>query len=95
MDAFKKKPGLEDMKPAWGKEALILDIQDSEEYWELTPTPVETLEGMSEEELRDLLDQIAEEVVPPEISLLPLAVIGGLGVLGIGVAAALAARPKK
>ncbi|GAJ04220.1 unnamed protein product, partial [marine sediment metagenome] len=56
MEKFKKKPGLEDVKPAWGKEALILDIQDAEEHWERTPTPVETLEGMSEEELRDLLD---------------------------------------
>ncbi|GAH78742.1 unnamed protein product, partial [marine sediment metagenome] len=53
MEAFKKKPGLEDVKPAWGKEALILDIQDAEEYWERPPTPVETLDGMSEEELRD------------------------------------------
>ena len=95
MGTFKKKPGLEDVKPAWGKEALILDIQDAEEYWERTPTPVETLEGMSEEELRDHLDQIAEEEVPPEVSWLPLAIIGGLGILGVGAAAALAARPKE
>ncbi|GAI60099.1 unnamed protein product, partial [marine sediment metagenome] len=60
---FKSKPGLEDVKPAWGKEALILDIQDAEGHWERSPTPIETLEGMSEEELRDCLDQIAEEEV--------------------------------
>jgi len=97
MAEFKKKPGLEDMKPAWGKEALILDIQDAEEYWERPLTPVETLEGMSEEELRELLDQIAEEEVAPEVS--PwgvLALVGGLGVVGIGAALALsAARPRK
>ncbi|GAI83811.1 unnamed protein product, partial [marine sediment metagenome] len=27
---FQRKVGLEDMKPTWGKEALILDIQDTE-----------------------------------------------------------------
>lgn len=96
MAEFKHKPGLEDVKPAWGKEALILDIQDAEEYWERPLTPVETLEGMSEAELRGHLDQIAEEEVPP-ISWLPLAIIGGLGVLGIGGALALAtlAKPRE
>ena len=89
-----RTPGLEDVKPAWGKEALILDIQDAEEYWERTPTPVETLEGMSEGELRDSLDQIAEEEVPPEAEFpWGLLVIGGVAVLGVGAAAiALTAR---
>ena len=95
MAAFKKKPGLEDVKPAWGKEALILDIQDAEEYWERTPTPVETLEGMSEEELRDQLDQIAEEEVPTEVSWVPLAILGGLGILGVGGVAAYAMSKRK
>ncbi|GAJ14577.1 unnamed protein product, partial [marine sediment metagenome] len=95
MEAFKKKPGLEEVKPAWGKEALILDIQDAEEYWERPPTPVETLEGMSEEELRDLLDQIAEEEVPavPE-EWLPLILLGILGVGGLGAIAAAYALTK-
>jgi len=92
---FKKKPGLEDVKPAWGKEALILDIQDAEEHWERTPTPVETLEGMSEEELRDQLDQIAEEEVPTGVSWVPLAILGGLGVLGVGGVAAYAMSKRK
>lgn len=97
MAEFKKKPGLEEVKVAWGKEALILDIQDAEEYWERPPTPVETLEGMSEEELRDQLDQIAEEeIVPPEISPWAIiALVAGLGVLGVGAAVAFAARPKE
>jgi len=86
MEAFKHTPGLEDVKPAWGKEALILDIQDAEEYWERTPTPVETLEGMSEAELRDLLDQIAEAEVPP-VEMWPLLALGGLGVVGLGAIA--------
>jgi len=88
---FTHKPGLEDIKPTWGKEALILDIQDAEEYWERPLTPVETLRGMSEAELRDYLDEIAEEEVPPEVAWLPLAIIGGLGVLGVGAVFALAA----
>lgn len=77
---YSHKVGLEDVKPAWGKDALILDIQDAEAHWGRTPTPIETLEGMSEEELRDILDQIAEEEVPPETpstiaQILPLMVI--------------------
>ena len=80
------------MKPAWGKEALILDIQDSEAYWERPLTPVETLEGMSEAELRDLLDEIAEEEVVDGIAWWPLAIVAGLGVLGIGAAIALGGR---
>ncbi|MBA7697337.1 hypothetical protein ES703_106002 [subsurface metagenome] len=86
---FKKKPGLHEVKQAWGKEALILDIQDAEEYWERTPTPPEELEGKSEEELRDLLDQIAEEELPPVTDMWPLLLLGGLGVLGVGAAVAL------
>jgi len=88
---FKTQPGLEDVKPAWGKEALILDIQDAEGYWERPLTPVVTLEEMSEEELRTYLDKIAEEEVPPEVAWLPLAVVGGLAVLGVGAAFALVA----
>jgi len=87
-DRIHPKPGLEEVKVAWKKEALILDIQDAEEYWERPPTPVETLEGMSEAELRDLLDQIAEEEVPtvPE-EWLPLIMLGILGVGGLGAIA--------
>lgn len=77
--AFKRNPALEDVKPGWKKDTLILTIQDSEEYWKRTPTPVETLEGMSEEALREYLDKIAEEEVP---------VVPGLGI-AIAVAAVL------
>jgi len=93
--SFDHKPGLEEVKIAWGKEALILDIQDAEAYWERPVTPTETLEGMAEEELRDHLDQIAEEEIPPdEVSpWLALALVGGLGLLGAGAAFALS-KPK-
>jgi len=92
---FMTYPGLEDVKPAWGKETLILTIQDAEEYWERPLTPVETLEGMSEAELRDYLDQIAEEEVPAEVAWLPLVIVGGLGILGVVAAIALATRAKE
>ncbi|GAI87261.1 unnamed protein product, partial [marine sediment metagenome] len=96
VELFKTQPGLEDVKVAWGKEALILDIKDAEGHWERPPTPPETLEEMSEGELRTYLDKIAEEEVPPEVAWLPLAVVGGVVVLGVGVAAvALARRPAK
>jgi len=86
---FNRKPGLEDVKPGWKKETLILTIQDSEEYWERTPTPIETLEGMSEEELREYLDNIAEEEVAPPAVGLGLAV-AAIGVLGLGALAVMA-----
>jgi len=101
LGVFKTKPGLEDMKPTWGKEALILDIQDTEgwlereERLERPVTPAETLEGMSEEELRHLLNQLGEKVVPPGIEWIAVAVVGGLAVLGVGAALALAGRPKE
>ncbi|MBA7711349.1 hypothetical protein ES703_120308 [subsurface metagenome] len=94
---FDRKPGLEDVKPAWGKDALIATIQDAEEYWERPLTPAETLKEMSEEELRDHLDKIAEEEVPPE-EISPwgiVALVGGVGILGVGAAVAFAmAKPK-
>ena len=92
MDRLEHKPGLADVKPGWGKETLILTIHDSEEYWERPLTPMETLQGMSEAELRDYLDKIAEEEVPPEVPWWPLAIIGGVAVLGVGAAIALTAR---
>ena len=92
---FKTYPGLHDVKPGWGKETLMLAIHDSEEFWERPLTPAETLEGMSEEDLRDYLDQMAEEEVPTEVAWLPLVIFGGLGILGVGAAIALAARPKE
>ncbi|MBA7570660.1 hypothetical protein ES708_12413 [subsurface metagenome] len=93
VELFKTYPGLKDVKPGWGKETLMLTIHDSEEYWERPLTPAETLEGMSEAELRDYLDQIAEEEVAPEVAWWPLAIIGGVAVLGFGAAAiALTAR---
>ncbi|MBA7669378.1 hypothetical protein ES703_77508 [subsurface metagenome] len=53
---------------------------------------------MSEFDLRHHLDEIAEEEVPPvaPISWLPLVIIGGLGVLGVGAVVALGtAKPKE
>ncbi|GAH62341.1 unnamed protein product, partial [marine sediment metagenome] len=38
---FHTTPGLENVKPTWSRETLIKTINDSEEYWERTPTPVE------------------------------------------------------
>ena len=83
---FKRKPELEAVKVGWGKETLIKTIQDSEEYWERTPTPIETLEEMSETELRDYLDKIAEEEVAPPVEGLGLA-IAAAAVLGLGALA--------
>ena len=91
---FKRNPALKDVKPGWKKETLILTIQDSEEFWERPPTPIETLNEMSEAELRDYLDKIAEEEVPLGVNWLPW-VIGGVAVLAAGgIAMAAMKKPK-
>ncbi|GAJ08294.1 unnamed protein product, partial [marine sediment metagenome] len=95
---FKPAPLSEEIKEAWSRETLIGAINDFEVKLERTPTPPEELEGKSDEELRDYCDQLVEEVVPPEVSWLPLAVLGGLGVLGVGgvaVAYAMSKKPKE
>ena len=93
---FKRKPGLDDVKPSWGKDTLISAIGDSEEYWERTLTPVETLEAMPEEELRHLLNEIAEEEVPTaDLGWAGLAVAGVVGAGLVVAALAFAGRPKK
>ncbi|MBA7601328.1 hypothetical protein ES703_08398 [subsurface metagenome] len=93
-ESLQHKPGLHEVKLGWGKETLMLTIHDSEEYWERPLTPTETLEGMSEAELRDYLDQIAEEEVAPEVSWWPLAIVAGVVVVGGGAAIALTAGRK-
>ncbi len=78
----------EETKKTFARETLIAMILD------LAPgTPPETLEGMADQELRDLLNQILAAVAPP---ISPWIVLGlaGLGVLGVGVAVAFAmAKP--
>ena len=73
----------EETKKTFSRETLIAMILD------LAPeTPPETLEGMADQELRDLLNQILAAVVPPISPWAILALAGGLGVLGVGAAMA-------
>lgn len=58
--------------------AMILDLAPE--------TPRATLEAMEDQELRDLLSRLLGEKAPPA-EWWPLAVLGGLGVLGVGAAA--------
>ncbi len=88
---FNRKPGLHEVKPGWTKDTLVGTIQDSEAYWERTLTPVETLEGMSEEELRVLLDEIADEEVETGGSMVAVAIVAAVAVVGVGAALALSA----
>ncbi|GAI59262.1 unnamed protein product, partial [marine sediment metagenome] len=75
----------EETKKTFSRETLIAMILD------LSPeTPPETLEGMEDQELRDLLNQLLAELAPPISPWGVLAVVGGLGVLGVGAAVAVA-----
>ena len=74
---------------AMSEEALIRLIGDFELKLERTPTPAAELEQMSHEELRLFCDSLAEEIVPVGVSWWPLAIIGGVAVLGVGGAAVL------
>lgn len=93
---FTRKPLSEEIKLTWSRGTLISIIGDFEVKLERTPTPPGELEEMSDQELRDHCDQMAEAIVPPEVAWVPLVVVGGLGVLGVGAVAALAlaARPR-
>jgi len=91
---FTRKPLSEEIKITWSRETLISIIGDFEVKLDRTPTPSGELEGMSDQELRGYCDQLAEVIVPPEVAWVPLVVVAGLGVLGVGAAIALAARPR-
>ncbi len=89
-EVFFKRKGLdEETKKTFARETLIAMILD------LAPeTPGETLEGMADQELRDLLNEILVKVAPPISPWAIAALVGGLGVLGVGAAFALsAAKP--
>ncbi|MBA7685869.1 hypothetical protein ES703_94298 [subsurface metagenome] len=97
VETFTHKPLSPEIKEPWSRETLISVINDLEVKLERTPTPTEELEEKSDQELRDYCDQLAEAIVPPEISPWAIAaLVGGLGVLGVGAAAAFAmAKPKE
>ncbi|MBA7472854.1 hypothetical protein ES707_08186 [subsurface metagenome] len=86
---FKRKALDEETKKTFSRDTLIAMILDLE-----PETSTELLEEKSDQELRDLLNQILAAKAPP-VSWLPLAIVGGLGILGVGAAVALAARPKE
>jgi len=86
---FKRKALDEETKKTFSRETLTAMILD------LAPeTPPETLEGMEDQELRDLLNRLLAEEAPP-ISWWPLAIIGGVAVLGVGAIAFTMAKPEK
>lgn len=81
----------EETKKTFARDTLVAMILD------LAPeTPGETLEGMADQELRDLLNEILAKVAPPISPWAIAAIVGGLGVLGVGAAVALSmAKPTK
>ncbi|MBA7471422.1 hypothetical protein ES707_06728 [subsurface metagenome] len=95
-EAFTHKPISEEIKKAMSREALITLIGDFELKLEQELTPPEALEGMSDQELRDYCDQLAEEIAPPPTPWAVLAAVGALVVLGGGAALAFTmAKPEK
>ncbi|MBA7657376.1 hypothetical protein ES703_65313 [subsurface metagenome] len=91
---FKPKTLSEDVKRKWSRETLILAIIDLRPAYSR-----EALEEMTDQELRDVLNEIYEEEVGPPagLSWLWVALIGGLAVSGsaIGVYALSRFLPKK
>ncbi len=90
--SFTHKPINEEIKKAMSPETLIRLIGDLEVKLELPLTPTEELEQMSDEELRVYCDNLADVIVPPAVAWLPLAIVGGVIVVGGGAAIALATR---
>jgi len=91
---FKHEPISEEIKLTWSRETLISAIQDFEAYLGRSPTPVEELAPMSDQQLRDYCDELAEVIVPPGVSWLPWLAVGGIALVGVGAAVALSGRKK-
>jgi len=85
---FQHRALSEEIKLTWSRETLIGVIGDFEEKLERTPTPAEELEQMSDQDLRDYANQLAQAVAPPGAPWWPLAIGAGVVVLGIGAATA-------
>ncbi len=52
------RTGLHEAKQSWSKETMIQCIHDTEEHYNLTPTPDSTLQAMSEYDVREYLDAL-------------------------------------
>lgn len=99
---YEHKALSEEIKATWSRATLIRIIGDFEtkliEAGKIPgpPTPPEELEKMSDEELREYCDQLAEWIVPPPSPWGIVALVGGVGILGVVAAAAFAmAKPKE
>jgi len=99
-ETFSHKALSPEIKAVWSRETLIGTINDFEVKLIADgklpgpPTPPEELEEMSDQGLIDYCDELAEIIVPPEVSWLPIVLIGGVAVLGAGAALALSMRGK-
>ncbi|KKN34651.1 hypothetical protein LCGC14_0791670 [marine sediment metagenome] len=85
---FNRKVLDEETIKAFSRETLIAMILDLE-----PETPPETLEVKTDQELRDLLNQILAGKAP--VAWWPLAVLGGVAILGAGAAVALVTRSRR
>ncbi|GAI72686.1 unnamed protein product [marine sediment metagenome] len=91
---YKHKPISEKLKKTWPKPTLISVTNAFEIELGLTPKPAAELEGMSDQELRDYCDMLAEEIAPPGIDWLPWVIGAGVGILGLGTVAVLVKKKK-
>lgn len=92
--AFKHQGLSEAIKKTWSRATLISTIGDFEKYLNRTPTPISDLEAMSDQQLRDYCDELANVIAPPGMNWLPW-VIGGVLVTGAGIIAVTAMSKKK
>jgi len=96
---YKHKGISPELKAPMSRETLTTlahdyEVKLEETKPEFTPKPPEEIEAMSDDELRDYCDVMAEWIAPVPPDWLPLAILGGLGVLGIGGVAAAYALSK-
>jgi len=95
VESFQHKTLSEKIKLTWSRETLIGATQDFEVYLNRSPTPVAELEQMSDQGLRDYCDELAEVIVPPGVvSWLPWLAIGGVALVGVGVAVVISGHKK-
>jgi len=100
---YKHKGISPELKEPMSRETLLTlahdyEVKLEETKPEFTPTPPEEVEAMSDDELRDYCDLMAEWIAPAKegIPWELIAILGGVAVLGVGAAVAVTAgKPKE
>lgn len=86
---FRHEAISEEIKLTWSRETLTGAALDFEKHLGRTPTPVDQLNLLSDQKLRDYVDEMANVIAPPGagLSWLPWVAVGGVALVGVAAVA--------